>query len=66
MKECDNCGETIGEKRLKALPHTTLCVQCQQGRENSGEFVKTTMEVHQTISGWQFEGVEQTIVKGDS
>jgi len=65
MKECDNCGEKIGEKRLKALPNAVLCIHCQEGREDTGEFQKTTMEVHQTISGWQFEGVEQTIIKGE-
>jgi RNA polymerase-binding protein DksA len=25
---CDNCGDTIGAQRLKALPYTTTCIKC--------------------------------------
>ena len=25
---CLNCGDTIGEKRLEANPHTILCIDC--------------------------------------
>jgi len=30
---CDSCGKQITLKRLRALPHATLCVECQQRRE---------------------------------
>jgi len=30
---CDSCGQPITLKRLRALPHATLCVECQGRRE---------------------------------
>jgi DnaK suppressor protein len=30
---CEKCGEAIDPARLKALPHATLCVRCQQHYE---------------------------------
>ncbi len=30
---CEECGEEIGEKRLKVLPTATLCVICKGNRE---------------------------------
>lgn len=30
---CKDCGVQIPEERLKAVPHTTRCVQCQQEAE---------------------------------
>lgn len=32
---CDDCGEKIGEARLKALPYATLCVECKAEREGA-------------------------------
>lgn len=32
--ECMNCGSTIGEKRLEALPWTPYCIECQEKIEN--------------------------------
>jgi DnaK suppressor protein len=32
--ECQNCGETIGAKRLEALPWTPYCITCQEKIEN--------------------------------
>jgi len=26
--KCSNCGNEIGEKRLMAVPHTSLCIEC--------------------------------------
>jgi RNA polymerase-binding transcription factor DksA len=26
--KCANCGNEIGEKRLLAVPHTSLCIEC--------------------------------------
>lgn len=32
--ECTHCGETIGAKRLEALPWTPYCITCQEKVEN--------------------------------
>ena len=31
---CEDCGEEIGEKRLRARPVTTLCIKCKQEQED--------------------------------
>ena len=31
---CEQCGEDISEKRLKARPVTTLCIKCKKEQEN--------------------------------
>lgn len=31
--ECESCGDTIGEGRLKARPVTTLCIECKTEQE---------------------------------
>ncbi len=30
---CTNCGATIGEKRLQAVPWTPFCIDCQESHE---------------------------------
>jgi DnaK suppressor protein len=30
---CEECGEDIGEERLRARPVTTLCIECKQESE---------------------------------
>jgi DnaK suppressor protein len=30
---CEECGEKISEKRLKARPVTTLCIECKEEQE---------------------------------
>jgi DnaK suppressor protein len=30
---CTNCGNTIGEKRLTAVPWTAFCIDCQELQE---------------------------------
>jgi RNA polymerase-binding transcription factor len=30
---CESCGEDISEKRLKARPVTTLCIECKKRQE---------------------------------
>ncbi len=32
---CEDCGEEISEKRLLVLPAATLCVDCQENREQA-------------------------------
>ncbi len=31
---CTNCGSTIGEKRLRAIPWTPFCIDCAELSEN--------------------------------
>jgi DnaK suppressor protein len=33
IDECEDCSESIGFKRLKARPVTTLCFECKNARE---------------------------------
>jgi len=33
---CEECGGPIGQTRLRALPHATLCVSCQEQLEKMG------------------------------
>ena len=35
---CEECGEEISEKRLLVLPTATLCVDCQEQKEQLEEF----------------------------
>lgn len=28
-RDCESCGATIHPERIKAVPHTTLCIECQ-------------------------------------
>lgn len=30
---CQNCGETIGDKRLNVKPDAVFCIKCQNGAE---------------------------------
>lgn len=32
---CENCGEEIGEKRLRARPVATLCIECKEEQERN-------------------------------
>ncbi|GAB6100705.1 hypothetical protein JCM16358_25840 [Halanaerocella petrolearia] len=32
---CDYCGEDINSKRLEAMPHTTICIDCKNDFETS-------------------------------
>jgi DnaK suppressor protein len=33
---CEMCGERIDPARLRALPHTTLCIKCKTSLEKRG------------------------------
>jgi DnaK suppressor protein len=38
--ECEDCGEEIGNKRLKARPVTTFCIVCKEKQErHEGSFI---------------------------
>lgn len=62
---CEECGEAITKNRLKALPNTKRCIDCAEQREDTGEFVKTQMQIDSKVEGWEFKGVEEKIIKGD-
>ena len=32
---CEDCGNPISEKRLRAIPYTAVCVPCEEVREKS-------------------------------
>lgn len=34
--ECERCGESISEARLKAFPFATLCIDCKAELESEG------------------------------
>jgi DnaK suppressor protein len=40
--KCQKCGREIGIKRLRALPATTLCINCAAARESKGRPTSTT------------------------
>jgi hypothetical protein len=63
-RDCANCEQPISEQRLKALPHTTLCVSCQREQERAGKFVRHKIDVQQVIESWENVGVVQTLVRG--
>lgn len=33
---CVSCGEPVGEKRLEAVPHAPLCIDCASRQSGSG------------------------------
>ena len=39
---CESCEEEIPVERLKAMPFTRLCVQCQSERENEAKRMRRT------------------------
>lgn len=32
---CENCGEEIGDRRLRARPVATLCIECKEEQERT-------------------------------
>jgi DnaK suppressor protein len=38
---CEVCGEAIGEKRLRARPMTTMCIDCKEDQEKQEAREKT-------------------------
>ncbi|HLE09236.1 MAG TPA: TraR/DksA family transcriptional regulator, partial [Thermodesulfobacteriota bacterium] len=45
---CEECGEPIGEERLRALPFTRVCVDCKSKSEKE-TFVKVKVEEEPVI-----------------
>ena len=40
INECEDCGQSIGFKRLKVRPVTTLCIDCKEEREAHEEMLE--------------------------
>lgn len=49
-EECDECGEPIEQGRLRALPFTRLCVECQSRTERE-QRIRGKVEEEPGISG---------------
>ena len=32
--KCESCGKPISKERLKAIPHASLCIECQRQEEH--------------------------------
>jgi DnaK suppressor protein len=44
IDQCEDCGESIGFKRLMARPVTTLCIDCKERREEQERFETVARE----------------------
>lgn len=52
--QCELCDKPIPIARLKALPHTTCCIQCQRNQEQGGEY-DCGANVGDWESAWEFQ-----------
>ena len=51
---CENCSTPIPVARLKALPYTTVCIECRQKQETSGPGTEEESEHWETV--FEYEG----------
>jgi len=54
--QCESCGEQIDPDRLVAIPGTTLCLKCQELRENRGRAHAVMLKGHKhqsEVSPWK-------------
>lgn len=51
---CEVCNEKIPVERLKALPYTTVCIDCRQKQETRGNSHDDESEDWQTV--FEYEG----------
>ncbi len=42
---CQNCEEPISEKRLRFIPESILCIDCQAKLEKNNKFQRSTPEI---------------------
>lgn len=64
MTQCEECDEEINEKRLKAMPHTRLCVFCQKFLENNGGYALHKLDVQSKTRCGEIDTTEQILVRG--
>lgn len=62
-KECTSCGEEISPKRLKAIPNTELCIECQSEAERNGLHKRHVMDVQPVMKCGEMDEVISTIVR---
>lgn len=65
-KECDECGEDINPKRLKARPEARLCINCQMDLEQNGGFRLHRLDVQTTTRCGEPDEQRQTLVRGSA
>jgi DnaK suppressor protein len=51
---CEVCGAAIPVARLKALPYTTVCIECRQKQETKGGGADEDAENWETV--FEYEG----------
>ncbi len=56
---CEECGATIGEKRLEAIPWVRLCIECSQNEETMKMFSSSDdISYYNIIPNTTFENEE--------
>lgn len=63
-RDCKECGEEIGEKRLEAKPNAELCIECQTKLERRGGFVKHRMNVTAVMKAGELDSIEEHFYRG--
>lgn len=58
---CEQCGQVIKKARLKAIPFTTLCVNCkeEEERESGGDAVQAKCDWENTIGNSGSEEMDE-------
>ena len=63
-RECKDCGEKINPGRLKAIPQTKVCVDCQEENEKAGRFQLHRMEAKGTTRCNEIDQVKMIFHRG--
>ena len=63
-KDCKECGEEIGEGRLKARPNAELCIECQTKLEREGRFQLHKMNYRTVMKAGEIDTVETQFYRG--
>ena len=64
-QECADCGEVISIERLRLVPKTETCIECQEHREKRGNFQRHRMVVTYNVRCEEIESVDETLVRAD-
>ncbi len=62
---CESCEARIPVARLKALPFTTYCIECQQKRERAGANDPDLHENWETVFEYEGSHSEKELTLGD-
>lgn len=66
VRECSVCGDEIPKERLKLVPGTCACINCQESIEKRGLFQRSKMSVNYNFRCGEIEETFETIVKGET